>query len=311
MKQIQEEADRKNTNTLNELDDLFKRTEAMLSKIEKDPDEYSSFNGGLIDTLMDMIYRSTIKSTVNSTYNSYLKHKTLNMDTYDTVRPLLDKWRDILDVGSNLNEQSLDEFIEDLNEFTIENPEFTFDFNYNNDTWTFPRFFEEIVWKQYFKEGADKARVLCDKMRKILESRGDKIELLINSGYSLIDPFQFEELIATLFNKLGYETEVTAKTCDFGIDIIAKKEKVIIAIQTKKYAKGNNVGNRDVQRLLGAMQQRRVKANKAILITTSDFTVQAMEQAEETPIELWDGSYISSLLRKYMRDPLQKAEASK
>ena len=59
-------------------------------------------------------------------------------------------------------------------------------------------------------------------------------------------------------------------------------------------------GNRDVQRLLGAMQLRKVKANKAILITTSDFTVQAVEQAKETPIELWDGNYISSLLRKNM-----------
>ena len=101
---------------------------------------------------------------------------------------------------------------------------------------------------------------------------------------------------------MGYETEVTSKTGDFGIDIIAKDEKDVIAIQTKKYAKGNNVGNRDVQRLLGAMQLRQVKANKAILITTSDFTFQATEQAKEAPIELWDGNYISSLLRKYLKN---------
>ena len=78
-----------------------------------------------------------------------------------------------------------------------------------------------------FQSEADKAKALCNRMRKILESRGDKIELLINSGYSLISPFEFEELIATLFNKLGYETEVTARTCDYGIDIIAKNEKRI------------------------------------------------------------------------------------
>ena len=86
---------------------------------------------------------------------------------------------------------------------------------------------------------------------------------------------------------------------DYGIDVIARNEKDIIAIQAKKYSKGNNVGNRDVQRLLGAMQLSSVRANKAVLITASDFTIQAMEQAKETPIELWDGNYVSDLFKKY------------
>ncbi|MBI5677640.1 MAG: restriction endonuclease, partial [Planctomycetes bacterium] len=60
--------------------------------------------------------------------------------------------------------------------------------------------------------------------------------------------------------------------------------------------------NRDVQRLLGAMQLRSIKANKAVLITTSDFTIQAKEQAKEAPIELWNGNYLIEIVEKYMQD---------
>ena len=47
------------------------------------------------------------------------------------------------------------------------------------------------------------------------------------------------------------------------------------------------------------MQLSTIKANKGILITTTDFTVQAIEQAKETPVELWNGEYFNSILIKY------------
>jgi restriction system protein len=290
-----------NTAKVSDLNELFRQTEALLSQIQSNSN-YNAIDQKLIDLLMDMIYRSAVNTFITSVHNSFFKHKTMPMDRYDMVRPLIDRWRSVLDSGTNLNQQSLVDFVKDLDEFTTNCPDFIFGSNTGNDELTPYRFFQEGIWEPYFKSAEEKATALCNEMRKLLESRGDNIEVLINSGYSLISPFEFEELVATLFNKMGYETEVTSKTGDFGIDIVAKNEKDIIAIQTKKYAKGNNVGNRDVQRLLGAMQLSQIKANKSILITTSDFTFQAMEQAKEAPIELWDGSYVSSLLRKYLKN---------
>jgi hypothetical protein len=290
-----------NVAKVNDLNEIFSQTEEMLSKMEIG--SYRNvMDQELIDLLMDMIYRSAVKTFITSIHNSFFKHKTMPMDYYDMVKPLIDRWRSVLDSGIKLNQQSLIDFVNDLDEFTTNCPDFIFGANAGNDDLTPSRFFQEGIWEPYFKSAEEKATELCSKMRKLLESRGNNIEVLINSEYSLISPFEFEELVATLFNKMGYETEVTSKTGDYGIDIIAKDENDVVAIQTKKYAKGNNVGNRDVQRLLGAMQLRHVKANKAILITTSDFTFQATEQAKETPIELWDGDYISSLLRKYLKD---------
>ncbi|RLG91394.1 MAG: hypothetical protein DRO36_04315 [Candidatus Hecatellales archaeon] len=42
------------------------------------------------------------------------------------------------------------------------------------------------------------------------------------------------------------------------------------------------------------------KANKSILITTSDFTILAQEQAKEAPIELWNRKVLFNLIEKYM-----------
>jgi hypothetical protein len=248
--------------------------------------------GNLIITMNDTIYNGAIKSFCESVYDCCYKYDLLSEDDFSKIRYIYDKWNAIT-TNQKIDEQLFEDFKNDLEEFTVANP------NYSDDGLTFVWFFEEKIWNPYFKESANKAKELCNKLQNILDSKEGRIDFLIQSGFASISPFEFEELIGKLFTKMGYNTDLTPKTCDYGIDIIAKNDRDIIAIQTKKYSKGNNVGNRDVQRLLGAMQLSTIKASKAILITTSDFTVQAIEQAKETPIELWDGNYISELFRKY------------
>ncbi|MFH0714581.1 MAG: restriction endonuclease [Candidatus Diapherotrites archaeon] len=102
-----------------------------------------------------------------------------------------------------------------------------------------------------------------------------------------------------MFGLMGYETKLTPKTNDFGVDVLAIKKDERIAIQVKKYSQGNNVGNDIVQKLLGAMQQKNTKANKGIIVTTSDFTKSARIQAEETPIELWNAETLKTNIKKY------------
>jgi len=58
--------------------------------------------------------------------------------------------------------------------------------------------------------------------------------------------------------------------------------------------------NRDIQRLLGAMQLKSIRATHSIIITTSHFTVQAREQAKECAIELWDKHDLHKMVRKYL-----------
>jgi hypothetical protein len=115
-------------------------------------------------------------------------------------------------------------------------------------------------------------------------------------------PREFEELIRTLLTKMQFNASVTKISGDGGIDIIALSEQPIVGgryvIQCKKYSPGNNVGEPLVRELYGAMMHE--NANKGILITTSDFTKQAISFSQNKAIELINGNDIINLLNKYI-----------
>lgn len=131
-------------------------------------------------------------------------------------------------------------------------------------------------------------------------ARWREIEVGLSNNFAEYSPFEFEEFIGRLFQKMGYIVDVTQKTADYGVDVVARKGDEAIAIQVKQYAHGNNVGAKDVQQILGAMW--RFKANQSIIITTSGFTIRAREQAKEAPVELWDKRTLHEMVRKYFID---------
>jgi restriction system protein len=119
--------------------------------------------------------------------------------------------------------------------------------------------------------------------------------------YSLT-PRRFEELIAAIFSNNGFSVELTPKTRDGGVDIIAVHKSALTGnavhlVECKRYAPENSVGIGVVQRLLGAVTQRR--ANKGVIVTTSFFTKDAMEVAKctENILSLKDYGDILSWLR--------------
>jgi len=124
-----------------------------------------------------------------------------------------------------------------------------------------------------------------------------KIYTYLSNNFANLNPYQFEEFIAKLFRKMGYSARKTPNTGDYGADVIAKKDDETILIQVKKYNEGNNVTPKEVQRTLGALWK--YKANKAVFITTSSFTVRAKEIEKEAPIELWDKKILHKMVKKY------------
>ena len=138
----------------------------------------------------------------------------------------------------------------------------------------------------------------------------DKADNFYLESIEDMSPYEFEHYIAKLFKKMGYKTTTTRGSQDFGIDVIAKNSDEKIAIQVKKYM-GHPVGNTDVQRLLGAMQMKGVKADRSILITTSRFTKNAIQQAEECPIELWDGKKLGRIIRQNLKNKKRKSFLTK
>jgi hypothetical protein len=130
-------------------------------------------------------------------------------------------------------------------------------------------------------------------------ARLNEIDIGLDKNFMNMTGYQFEEFIAELFRKMGYRTYTTSKARDKGIDVIAKGHGDLIAIQCKRNKDGINVGNQAIQMARGSMDYFR--ANKCIVITNQDFTIDAKEQARRTKnIELWGRKKLHEKVRQYL-----------
>ncbi len=97
-----------------------------------------------------------------------------------------------------------------------------------------------------------------------------------------ISPRQFEEFIADLLSRLGFEdVQLTPRSRDGGKDIVASHTvagiPLIIYFECKQYANKNKVGLETMRSLLGTVASDSHQANKGVLVTTSTFTRGAKE----------------------------------
>jgi len=126
------------------------------------------------------------------------------------------------------------------------------------------------------------------------ENNRDKIRFLLELDYR-----QFEHLIERLYNRMGYETELTSATRDGGRDVIAIQnalgQKEIIAIECKLY--NRIVGVEIVRALRGIVEYEGF--NKGLLFTTHRFSEPAEQLAiRDNIIELVPGEQLIVLLNE-------------
>lgn len=88
---------------------------------------------------------------------------------------------------------------------------------------------------------------------------------------------EFEPLVASVFNSKGYETRVTPKVNDEGVDIWARNKGDSVAIEVKQWSE--NVGRPVVQKLSSHLAKD--EADWAIVVTSSDFTKLAKQEADD------------------------------
>lgn len=114
-------------------------------------------------------------------------------------------------------------------------------------------------------------------------------------------PQEFEELIANLYEKMGYQVRITPQSRDQGIDVYAKRltesGTESLAIQCKHYFKGV-VGVECARSLYGVIQGQ-VNITKGILATSGEFSKECKDFAKGKRLELFNGTYICGLLQKY------------
>jgi uncharacterized protein YihD (DUF1040 family) len=278
---------------IKEIAGLLNIYEKTLPKLERSPEHLDIIKDKVKSNPLSLVYDGSFAFFTGLVDLLIIKNEMLAQ-----CKPLFKKWK-LADKAIETDEEFFEEFLSDLAHFSATHPQIRI------GELTIDKYFQQKLWSPYFEQLAKRAKIVNYRLATVKYLKDSRIHKLIRSNFESISPFEFEDLIGDLFIKMGYSVQVTPKSGDYGIDVIAVKGEDVIAIQAKKYSKGNNVGNQEIQKLLGAMQLNTVKANKAILITSSDFTVSALIQAKETPIELWNGDYLSELLKKVYKYGLE------
>lgn len=114
-------------------------------------------------------------------------------------------------------------------------------------------------------------------------------------------PYEFEHLVAKVWEKQGYRTWVTSKSSDGGLDVIAVGAGVKVGIQVKQNSPGNKVGSPTINEVFGAATSER--CNKIVFVTTSSFTQPARKAARTLsrtiPVSLINGRQFTKQLGKH------------
>ncbi len=122
-----------------------------------------------------------------------------------------------------------------------------------------------------------------------------------------LDPRKFEEIVADILAKQGYEVTLTPASGDGGFDMYAARKdglgKFLYLVECKRYASSNKVGVEVARALYGVVQTQRATAGA--IVTTSFFTAGAEKFRREVQHQLHLHDYIA--LQKWIADfPLQR-----
>ena len=111
-----------------------------------------------------------------------------------------------------------------------------------------------------------------------------------------LEPSEFENWVAMLFQLIGYKVRNTQEVADHGIDLLVSDGHVPYGlVQCKRYR--GTVGEPVVRDLYGTLVHE--NADFGWLVTTGGISRQARGWANGKPIELWDGQKLVEMARRY------------
>lgn len=105
-----------------------------------------------------------------------------------------------------------------------------------------------------------------------------------------VEPYKFENVVASVYKDLGFRVRVTGRSGDGGIDVILEGGgDLLIGVQVKRYKEKINV--EQIRSLAGALFLEGI--TRGIFVTTSSFQSGAQQVADKSrlrgiPIELID-----------------------
>jgi restriction system protein len=154
------------------------------------------------------------------------------------------------------------------------------------------------------KESDQYKRIIID-----VSSANEEILQVLKKNPEIVwklPPRKFEEIVADILDRQGYEVSLTPASGDGGFDIYAARKeglgRFLFLVECKRYVPPNKVGVEIVRSLYGVLQAKRATAGA--IVTTSFFTAGAEAFQREMQHQLHLHDYIA--LQKWMTDfPLQ------
>lgn len=95
---------------------------------------------------------------------------------------------------------------------------------------------------------------------------------------------EFERLVGRILQNDGYSIFYTASVGDQGVDLVAQKDGVKLAVQAKRYA--GKVTNSAIQEVVAG--KTHYMCDKALVVTNSYFTLSAISLSRSNDVLLWD-----------------------
>lgn len=113
-----------------------------------------------------------------------------------------------------------------------------------------------------------------------------------------MDVYEFEELVADIWESYGYKTVVRKGSGDQGIDVEAIKDRPYNQrdlIQAKRYADTNKLGSSDI-RNYATLYQQESEVDVVAIVTTSDFTSESESLADNLNVKTIAGDELINIL---------------
>lgn len=120
------------------------------------------------------------------------------------------------------------------------------------------------------------------RLRRLLKRARYRLEVADFRWRDDIDPIEFERRCAESLRLAGWSARTTKGSGDQGVDVLAERGGIRIAIQCKRY--GRTVGNKAVQEALSG--KAFYDAQHGIVVSNAEFSAAARQLAAKTGIAL-------------------------
>ena len=136
--------------------------------------------------------------------------------------------------------------------------------------------------------------IKISRLEKKLKS-GDAAHISMKT-IDLMNGFDFERFLKTLFEKMSYIVKHTQLTSDQGADLVIEKFGKTTVVQAKRSV--SSISNKAIQEVVASIKH--YGANDGMVVTNSKFTSSAIKLANSNNVDLVDRTKLTKLIADYM-----------